>query len=104
MLLSSFTTKGMIFMTEKDWKYVSSLFKDIATLRQRKRTDIEAVQKHYRTDGGLYASFPSICKQAMTDILCAYYDREIAMAQAKLNAVEIRFGNPETDSQSDTGV
>ena len=93
-------------MTEKEWKYVNELFKDIETLRQRKRTDIEAVQKRYRTDGGLYASFPSICKQPMTDILCAYYDREIAMAQAKLNAVEIRFGSPETDpdSQSDTGV
>ena len=40
----------------------------------------------------------------MTDILCAYYNREIAMVQAKLNAVEIRFGNQETDSQSNTGV
>ena len=93
-------------MTEKDWEYVSSLFKNIEDLRQRKKEDIEAVQRHYRTDGGLWSSFPSICKQPMTDILCAYYDREIAMAQAKLNAVEIRFGNPETDpdSQSDTGV
>jgi hypothetical protein len=93
-------------MTEKEWKYVNTLFKDIETLRQRKREDIEAVQRHYRTDGGLWASFPSVCKQPMTDILCAYYDREIAMAQAKLNAVEIRFGSPGTDpdSQSDTGV
>ena len=93
-------------MTEKDWERVSALIKNIETLRQRKMADIEAVQKHYRTDGGFYASFPSICKQPMTDILCAYYDREIALAQAKLNAVEIRFGNPETDpdSQSDTGV
>ena len=93
-------------MTEKDWKYVNTLFKNIEDLRQRKREDIEAIQKHYRTDGGLWASFPSICKQPMTDILSAYYDREIALAQAKLNAVEIRFGNPETDpdSQSDTGV
>ena len=49
-------------------------------------------------------SFPSVCKQPMTDILCAYYDREIAMSQAKLDAIEIRFGNPEADSQSDTGV
>jgi hypothetical protein len=51
-------------------------------------------------------TFPSVCKQPMTDILRAYYNREIAMAQAKLNAIEIRFGNPETDtdSQSDTGV
>lgn len=93
-------------MTEKDWKYVNTLFKGIETLRQRKKEDIEAVQRHYRTDGGFWASFPSVCKQPMTDILCAYYDREIAMAQAKLNAVEIRFGNLETDpdSQSDTGV
>lgn len=89
-------------MTEKDWEHVRELFNNIADLRRRKRLDIEAVQKHYRTDGGAYASFPSICKQPMTDILCAYYDREIAMAQAKLNAVEIRIGNPETDSQSDS--
>jgi hypothetical protein len=91
-------------MTEKDWKYVSTLFRDIEDLRQRKKEDIEAVQRHYRTDGGLWASFPSVCKQPMTDILCAYYDREIAMAQAKLNAVEIRFGNPDDNSQSDTGI
>lgn len=93
-------------MTEKDWKYVNTLFKNIEALRQRKKEDIEAVQRYYRTDGGFCAMFPSVCKQPMTDILCAYYDREIAMAQAKLNAVEIRFGNPETDpdSQSDTGV
>lgn len=91
-------------MTEKDWKYVNTLFKDIETLRQRKREDIEAVQRHYRTDGGFLTSFPSVCKQPMTDILCAYYDREIAMAQAKLTAVEIRFGNPDDNSQSDTGV
>lgn len=102
MLLSSFATKGMIFMTEKDWKYVNKLFKDIEDLRQRKKEDVEAVQRYYRTAGGYCASFPSVCKQPMTDILCAYYDREIAMAQAKLNAVEIRFGN--SDSQSDTGV
>lgn len=93
-------------MTEKDWKYVNTLFKDIETLRQRKKEDIEAVQRYYRTDGGFLTSFPSVCKQPMTDILCAYYDREIAMAQAKLNAVEIRFGNPDTDpdSHSDIGV
>lgn len=93
-------------MTEKDWDYISTLFKDIETLRQRKKEDIEAVQRHYRTDRGLWSSFPSICKQPMTDILCAYYDREIAMAQAKLNAIGIRFGNPETDSDShsDTSV
>ena len=91
-------------MTEKEWKYVNTLFKDIETLMQRKKENIEAVQRHYRTDGGFLASFPSVCKQPMTDILCAYYDREIAMVQAKLNAVEIRFGNPDDNSQSDTGV
>ena len=93
-------------MTEKEWKYVNTLFKDIEELRQRKKENIEAVQRHYRTEGGFLTSFPSVCKQPMTDILCAYYDREIAMVQAKLNAVEIRFGNPETDqdSQSDTSV
>jgi hypothetical protein len=96
----------MIFMTEKDWEYVNALFKNIEDLRQRKKEDIEAIQRYYRTGGGYCASFPSVCKQPMTDILCAYYDREIAMAQAKLNAVEIRFGSPGTDSdsQSDTGV
>lgn len=91
-------------MTEKEWKYVNTLFKDIETLMQRKKENIEAVQRHYRTDGGFLTSFPSVCKQPMTDILCAYYDREIAMVQAKLNAVEIRFGNPDDNSQSDTGV
>ena len=93
-------------MTEKDLKYIRTLFKDIEVLRQRKKEDLEAVQRHYRTDRGQWASFPSICKQPMTDILCAYYDREIAITQAKLDAIDIRFGNPETDpdSQSDTGV
>lgn len=93
-------------MTEKDWKYVKTLIRDIEDLRQRKKEDVEAVQKHYRTDRGLCESFPSVCKQPMTDILCAYYDREIAMAKAKLDAIEIRLSNSETDpdSQSDTGV
>jgi hypothetical protein len=49
-------------------------------------------------------SFPSACKQPMSNILCAYYDREIAMVQAQLDAIEIKFGNPDDNSQSDTGV
>lgn len=93
-------------MTEKDFYKVKDIVSEIEILRNRKRIALDAVQRHFWWDDNMEHSFPSICKQPMTDILCAYYDREIAMAQAKLNAVEIRFGNPGTDpdSQSDTGV
>lgn len=93
-------------MTEKDFYKVKDIVSEIEILRNRKRIALNAVQQHFWWDDDMMHSFPSICKQPMTDILCAYYDREIAMAKAKLDAIEIRFGNPETDpdSQSDTGV
>jgi hypothetical protein len=96
----------MIFMTEKDFYKVKDIVSDIENLKRRKRIMLDAVRRHFWWDDEGEYAFPSVCKQPMTDILCTYYDREIAMAQAKLNAIEIRFGNQETDpdSQSDTGV
>lgn len=93
-------------MTEKEFYKVKDIISDIERLKHSKRIALDAVQRHFWWDDDMEHSFPSICKQPMTDILCAYYDREIAMAQAKLDAIEIRFGNPEADadSQSDTGV
>ena len=93
-------------MTEKDFYKVKDIVSEIENLKRRKRIAIDAVQRYFSWGDGMNYTFPSVCKQPMTDILCAYYDREIAMAQAKLDAIEIRFGNPETDpdSQSDTGV
>ena len=92
--------KDRIFMVEKDWKYVQGLLNDIEQWKHLKRLNIETVQKCYRTESGTIVSFPAACKQPITDILVAYYDREIAMVQAKLDAIEIRFGKPD-DSQSD---
>ena len=94
------TRKDGIFMVEKDWKYVQALLNDIEQWRRLKRLNIEAVQKYYRTESGATVSFPAACKQPMTDILVAYYDREIALVQAKLDAIEIRFGKTD-DSHSD---
>lgn len=91
-------------MTEKEFYKVKDIVSDIENLKHRKQIAVDAVQRHFRWDDEMIHSFPSVCKQPMTDILCAYYDREIAMAKAKLDAIEIRFGNPEADSQSDTGV
>lgn len=93
-------------MTEKDFYKVKDIVSEIENLKRRKQIALDAVQRHFWWDDEMMHSFPSVCKQPMTDILCAYYDREIAMAQAKLNAIEIRFGNPGTDpdSQSNTGV
>lgn len=93
-------------MTEKEFYKVKNIVSDIESLKRRKQIALEAVQRHFWWDDEMMHSFPSACKQPMTDILCAYYDREIAMVQAKLDAVEIRFGNPETDSDShsDTSV
>ena len=93
-------------MTEKDFYKVKDIVSEIENLKRRKRIALDAVQRHFWWDDEMEHTFPSVCKQPMTDILRAYYDREIAMAQAKLNAIEIRFGNPETDpdSQSNTGV
>lgn len=93
-------------MTEKEFYKVKDIVSDIESLKRRKQIALDAVQKHFWWDDEMMHSFPSVCKQPMTDILCAYYNREIAMAKAKLDAIDIRFGNPETDpdSQSDTGV
>lgn len=95
-------------MTEKDFYKVKDIIWDVEDLKRRKRIALDAVQRHFWWDDEMEHSFPSACKQPMTDILRAYYDREIAMAQAKLDAIEIRYGNPETetdpDSHSDTGV
>lgn len=93
-------------MTEKDFYKVRDIVSEIESLKRRKQTALEAVQRHFWWDDEMMHSFPSACKQPMTDILCAYYDREIAMVQAKLDAIGIRFGNPKTDSdsQSNTGV
>lgn len=91
-------------MTEKDFYKVKDIVCDIENLKRRKQIALDAVQRYFSWGDGMNYSFPSVCKQPMIDILSAYYDREIAMAQAKLDAIEIRFGNPETDSQSDTGV
>lgn len=93
-------------MTEKDFYKVKDIVSEIENLKRRKQIALDVVQRYFTWDDGMKHSFPSVCKQPMTDILCAYYNREIAMAQAKLDAIEIRFGNPGTDpdSQSDTGV
>lgn len=93
-------------MTEKEFYKVKDIISDIERLKRSKQIALDVVQRYFMWDDGMNHSFPSICKQPMTDILCAYYDREIAMAKAKLDAIDIRFGNPETDpdSQSDTGV
>jgi hypothetical protein len=86
-------------MVEKDWKYVQGLLSDIERWRHLKRLNIEAIQKRYLTESGTIVSFPAACKQPMTDILVAYYDREIAMVQAKLDAIEIRFGKTDDKRQ-----
>ena len=86
-------------MVEKDWKYVQGLLSDIEQWRHLKRLNIEAIQKCYRTESGTIVSFPAACKQPMTDILVAYYDREIALVQAKLDAIEIRFGKTDDKCQ-----
>lgn len=93
-------------MTEKEFYKVKDIVSDIESLKHRKQIALGAVQRHFLGDDDIMHGFPSVCKQPMTDILCAYYDREIAMAKAKLDAIEIRFGNPETDpdSHSDTGI
>lgn len=88
-------------MTEKEWKRINYIMKEIERLRQEKRSNIVAIQNYYRTDGGAIMSFPSVCKQPMSNIICAYYDREIAMVQAQLDAIEIKFGNSDDNSQSD---
>ena len=91
-------------MTEKDFYKLKDIISDIERLKRSKQIAMDVVQRYFMWDDGMNHSFPSVCKQPMTDILRAYYDREIAMAKAKLDAIEIRFGNPETYSQSDTGV
>lgn len=88
-------------MVEKDWKYVQGLLGDIERLKQLKRSNITAVERGYWTEEGSHMrSFPAACKQPMTDILVAYYDREITLVQAKLDAIEIRFGQSD-NSHSD---
>jgi hypothetical protein len=75
----------------------------LGELKQLKRVNIEAVQKYYRTENGTSAQFPPVCKQPMTDILVAYYNLEIAKVQAKIDAIEISFGQHE-ESQSDSPI
>ena len=87
-------------MVEKDWKYVQGLLGDLERLKQLKKSNIDAVQRVYWTESRTGVHFPAACKQPMTDILVAYYDREIAMVQAKLDAIEIKFGKPD-ESHSD---
>ena len=91
-------------MTEKEWKRIQTITRHMEDLKCEKRLCIASVQNNFRLSDGAIMSFPSACKQPMSNILCAYYDREIAMVQAQLDAIEIKFGNPDTNSQSDTGV
>jgi hypothetical protein len=91
-------------MTEKEWKHVQTILRHMEDLKCEKRLCIASVQNYFRLNDGATMSFPSACKQPMSNILCAYYDREIAMVQAQLDAIEIKFGNPDDNSQSDTGV
>ena len=86
-------------MVEKDWKYVQGLLGDIERLKQLKRSNITAVERRYWTEEYRDVSFPAACKQPMVDILVAYYDREIALVQAKLDAIEIRFGKTDDKCQ-----
>lgn len=73
-------------MTEKDFYKVKDIVSEVENLKRRKQIALCAVQRHFWWDDDGVHAFPSVCKQPMTNILCAYYDREIAMAQAKLNA------------------
>lgn len=92
-------------MIEKDWKRIQTIMRHMEELKHEKRLCIAAVQNGcVSLNDGTIISFPSVCKQPMSDILCAYYDREIAMVQAQLDAIEIKFGKPDDNSQSDTGV
>lgn len=90
-------------MTEKDWKYMNHLIEDLENLKRLKKLNIEAVQRYYRTENGTGVQFPAVCKQPMTDILVAYYNLEIAKVQAKIDAIEISFGE-KNDSHSDPPV
>lgn len=73
-------------MTRDELNKVIAIKQQILDLRVAKQENLVAIQKGYYTPDGPQ-SFPSQCKQLMTDVVVNYYDYEISKLQHQLDAM-----------------
>lgn len=73
-------------MTREEIDKAVELRQQISELKHAKQENLIAIQKGYYTPDGPQ-SFPSQCKQLMTDVVVNYYDYEISKLQHQLDAM-----------------